>query len=720
MSTECNYNNNHEESQPELAGLTSNIVIDSALTSPHINDDIFESPFDPIEEGKGSNAQLNDPIVEKTCIPEIRRARSGIGQLKRPTLIKRCDENVENCNASVEGDTTHTSQSNISSDSVNNGHGEEVGTADSDTKEETTSTVPNPTLKKSMDAGVKKKNKRDWFSTVSVFKFNTDLSESEYEDKMLKYFTYDPKDSYFSTVDMFPPLNVQRDRIANEIMTSEESYNIFMKILVKNWRDPLIAASRDQAISVPESTVQKMFGMIDTILGISDFMLKDFRDRLTAWSPEQIIGDIFLKYGDMLKSYTVYSKERHSSKKIYDECLTRSSFQQFIKVCQKQPLNNNRFLLDYMIMPVQRVPRYELLIADLLKNTSIDHPDRPHLEKAFEKIKTIAEHIDQSVEEYKNYEAIMQIQKKFSGKVNLLQPGRRFIKEGILIKTCRKTKKPRMFWLFSDLLVYAIPQVANIYTLRYQIPMYSTLLEDVPDDEKKGTKFAFLIKSKLKSFQVTATSQVEKVEWLIALNQCSQESLQKHVSIVRTTEETDLEGQAPVWAPDESAQFCELCSCEFNFIVRRHHCRQCGKLVCATCSSWRVYIPHLKKDNARVCDVCYKIHDFPSKKDRKTVTKRSVSRESDNSIETTPRDNSIDISIEKDKVPLHDVQSISNLDVSQKDGTPVNEEMIEQRDSAHRLDMDANSKEITPLNEGDECDSSLIANNQDLSPENSV
>src|SRR5690606_37828792 len=147
----------------------------------------------------------------------------------------------------------------------------------------------------------------------------------------------------------------------------------------------------------------------------------------------------------------------------------------------------------------------------------------------------------------------------------------------------RKAAKSRMFWLFNDLLIYAIPTL-GIYTLRAQIPMYTVELEDIPDDEEKGKKFAFIIRNKVKSFEVSASSKIEKYDWLVALNTYASESFKCRVSIVRN--EDDLIGaQAPVWVPDSFSNYCELCSCEFNIIIRRHHCRNCGKIVCATCSS---------------------------------------------------------------------------------------------------------------------------------------
>jgi hypothetical protein len=39
------------------------------------------------------------------------------------------------------------------------------------------------------------------------------------------------------------------------------------------------------------------------------------------------------------------------------------------------------------------------------------------------------------------------------------------------------------------------------------------------------------------------------------------------------------------WVGDESSTCCLLCSAGFGFTTRRHHCRHCGLLVCASCSS---------------------------------------------------------------------------------------------------------------------------------------
>jgi FYVE zinc finger len=56
---------------------------------------------------------------------------------------------------------------------------------------------------------------------------------------------------------------------------------------------------------------------------------------------------------------------------------------------------------------------------------------------------------------------------------------------------------------------------------------------------------------------------------------------------VSTTREVIL----PKWQPDSEASECPMCSRQFTFWFRKHHCRKCGRVVCAGCSPHRITIP---------------------------------------------------------------------------------------------------------------------------------
>ncbi|KAG2213225.1 hypothetical protein INT46_001586 [Mucor plumbeus] len=77
-----------------------------------------------------------------------------------------------------------------------------------------------------------------------------------------------------------------------------------------------------------------------------------------------------------------------------------------------------------------------------------------------------------------------------------------------------------------------------------------------------------------------------------------------------------------VWEMDRQAPECRRCHRRFNFLVRRHHCRRCGQIVCDKCSSNRIRLPveeliedpmvspsqypFLASQSQRVCDTCYR------------------------------------------------------------------------------------------------------------------
>lgn len=47
----------------------------------------------------------------------------------------------------------------------------------------------------------------------------------------------------------------------------------------------------------------------------------------------------------------------------------------------------------------------------------------------------------------------------------------------------------------------------------------------------------------------------------------------------------------PRWQPDDETTECPICEAPFSFWYRKHHCRKCGRVVCASCSPHRITIP---------------------------------------------------------------------------------------------------------------------------------
>ncbi|XP_066987800.1 zinc finger FYVE domain-containing protein 16 isoform X6 [Macrobrachium rosenbergii] len=67
----------------------------------------------------------------------------------------------------------------------------------------------------------------------------------------------------------------------------------------------------------------------------------------------------------------------------------------------------------------------------------------------------------------------------------------------------------------------------------------------------------------------------------------------------------NLVGQvAPFWIPDDDAPNCQECGQKFTVIRRRHHCRACGRVLCAPCCHHKAPLPYMDYKEARVCGPC--------------------------------------------------------------------------------------------------------------------
>lgn len=56
-------------------------------------------------------------------------------------------------------------------------------------------------------------------------------------------------------------------------------------------------------------------------------------------------------------------------------------------------------ILKLLILPIQRLPRYTLLLKELLKYTQEDHRDYPALSEAFDKMKDVATSVNEVIKQ---------------------------------------------------------------------------------------------------------------------------------------------------------------------------------------------------------------------------------------------------------------------------------------------------------------------------------
>jgi len=112
----------------------------------------------------------------------------------------------------------------------------------------------------------------------------------------------------------------------------------------------------------------------------------------------------------------------------------------------------------------------------------------------------------------------------------------------------------------------------------------------------------FILRSKLKSFYLIAPSASERLGWLNDIEQARKTAQLLPENGNRLTTEEEM---CPLYTFKSEVSECTQCGRSFGVFARRHHCRQCGIVVCETCSRNKVRIPKLdERILFKCCNAC--------------------------------------------------------------------------------------------------------------------
>lgn len=113
-------------------------------------------------------------------------------------------------------------------------------------------------------------------------------------------------------------------------------------------------------------------------------------------------------------------------------------------------------LSSLLITPIQRVPRYRLLLQQVLLYTSPADIDYKLIQESVKQIENTVSHINSVVEDQENLTMMLNIQNSLTNRIpHIVKPSRKVIKEGILFKySANGTLLKRYCVLCSDIFMY--------------------------------------------------------------------------------------------------------------------------------------------------------------------------------------------------------------------------------------------------------------------------
>jgi hypothetical protein len=393
-----------------------------------------------------------------------------------------------------------------------------------------------------------------------------------------------------------------RRRVIDEILQTEQRYVRFLDILIDCFATPMRQFS---SLSPPLLTVAEhdlVFRGLDEIRAVNRMLLTSVSDAVAADPAEAPkLARAFQELTPYLKLYSTFvNKYDASAAKLRHLDATRPSFTAAVDRLQSDSRTMGHDLKSLLIMPVQRIPRYNLLLNELTKHTPPDARGAAELSEACEAVAKIADEINARIADHQNRERIRDVQSQFRGCPDLVLPHRRFVRGGILRKVCRKAVKDRSFVLFTDAILYGAAGPTGLVYHNLLRLEGGSVTPKVDPTEGPG----FLLETRAKSMVLFTSSVAESDVWVGAIR----DQVQHLESVARLRSADGQVKAAPraaVWVPDFESPTCALCEINFSFLNRRHHCRQCGKIVCANCSPHRTVLAHIQSAPVRICRSCF-------------------------------------------------------------------------------------------------------------------
>ncbi|XP_046391456.1 rho guanine nucleotide exchange factor 39 isoform X3 [Ischnura elegans] len=301
-----------------------------------------------------------------------------------------------------------------------------------------------------------------------------------------------------------------RSQAVHEILTSEASYLKHLELIMRYFMKPI----KDKKLMSDEDFTV-IFGNIETIYHVNGELLHEVK------SNQENIAAAFLKLAPFMKLYSVYACDYERALAQLNLLLKNAAeLREFIASQENRPEVATK-LISLLITPIQRVPRYCLLLKEVINHTPAFHPDYAMLQDSYQQVESTAQHINQLILEQENMKKMVALQKSFSkGKPLIVSPGRRFIKAGKLMKICHSGRKvqPRYLILLSDMLIYGKllhpdPSAPNSVSCTCVLPLKKCCVQWVMG------KTIFKVSCLNENFVLYSSSQEESSAWVDAISE---------------------------------------------------------------------------------------------------------------------------------------------------------------------------------------------------------
>ncbi|CAN9498321.1 unnamed protein product [Ophioblennius macclurei] len=286
--------------------------------------------------------------------------------------------------------------------------------------------------------------------------------------------------------------------VVNEMIQSEKDYVKDLGVIVEGFM------SRLEVRGIPEDMRGKdkiVFGNIQQIYDWHrDFFLVELERCVQN---HDLLADLFIRHERRLHMYIVYCQNKPRSEFIVIE------YETFFEEIQHE-ISCRMSISDYLIKPIQRITKYQLLLKDFLKYTSKAGLDCEEIEKAVELMSLVPKRCNDMM----NLGRLQGYEGKLTSQGKLLQQETFCVWEqdgGVLSRS-----KERRVFLFEQIVIFSelLRKGSNNpgYQFKNSIKVSYLAMQDSVDGDP--CKFVLWSRGSAERFTLQASSASIKMTWV--------------------------------------------------------------------------------------------------------------------------------------------------------------------------------------------------------------
>ena len=293
-------------------------------------------------------------------------------------------------------------------------------------------------------------------------------------------------------------MSTQLEAACDELIRTEETYVRNLECIVEVFQNPLRTWAQEEAAGPARSSgvtveeIDVLFGSTTILLDVNKGLLAQLKSGAGSSSMHSratsLAATMATWAAGPLRIYAPHVRKFSAVCALLDRLLAkRARFRAAVRVLELQPASRGQRLQALLVNTVQRLPRYTLLLKEILKNIGggggggglreaselleaargdtasliaggMDPSTMLHL--ALEKIHAVTVRVNFSVGDEEQRSGVVRVCREVLRRDDLIAPSRALLKEGALVSLRRKwatservVASKRLALLFSDLLV---------------------------------------------------------------------------------------------------------------------------------------------------------------------------------------------------------------------------------------------------------------------------